>query len=278
MYVTFFRGTPELLVLLLFYFGSAVTLTAIAKLIDPSARFVDIPPFWAGSLALALIAGAYATESFRGAFLGVERGQIDAAQSLGLNAWQVFLLVRFPQAWRIALPAFGNHMISLVKDTALISVIGLNEIMFTAKMATSVTDKPFTMFAVVAVIYLAFTTVLTKGFRRLEACGRAGTWCDELRPVSRVGEPAQAHRGARADGAAPAVLALHRDAPRRADDVGADSRGTAAAGAWRAPTCGCSGARRPWFSSSSSTTASPSSRGFARRRRGCCSGIRSGAA
>ena len=169
MYVTFFRGTPELLVLLLFYFGSAVTLTSIAKVIDPSARFVDIPPFWAGSLALALIAGAYATESFRGAFLGVERGQIDAAQSLGLNAWQVFLLVRFPQAWRIALPAFGNHMISLVKDTALVSVIGLNEIMFTAKMATSVTDKPFTMFAVVAVIYLAFTTVLTKGFRRLEA-------------------------------------------------------------------------------------------------------------
>ena len=169
MYITFFRGTPELLVLLLFYFGSAVTLTAIARAIDPSARFVDIPPFWAGSLALALIAGAYASESFRGAFLGVERGQIDAAQSLGLNAWQVLLLVRFPQAWRIALPSFGNHMISLVKDTALISVIGLNEIMFTAKMATSVTDKPFTMFAVVAVIYLAFTTVLTGGFRRLEA-------------------------------------------------------------------------------------------------------------
>lgn len=168
-YITFFRGTPELLVLLLFYFGSAVTLTAIARAIDPSTRFVDIPPFWAGALALSLIAGAYASESFRGAFLGVERGQIDAAQSLGLNAWQVFLLVRFPQAWRIALPAFGNHMISLVKDTALVSVIGLNEIMFTAKMATSVTDKPFTMFAVVAVIYLAFTTVLTKGFRRLEA-------------------------------------------------------------------------------------------------------------
>ncbi len=169
VYITFFRGTPELLVLLLFYFGSAVTLTAIAQAFDPSVRFVDIPPFWAGSLALALIAGAYASESFRGAFLGVEKGQIDAARSLGLNHWQAFLFVRFPQAWRIALPAFGNHMISLVKDTALISVIGLNEIMFTAKMATSVTDKPFTMFAVVAIIYLAFTTVLTGGFRLLEA-------------------------------------------------------------------------------------------------------------
>ena len=169
VYITFFRGTPELLVLLLFYFGSAVTLSAIARAIDPSAGFLDIPPFWAGSLALALIAGAYASESFRGAFLGVERGQLDAALSLGLKHWQVFLLVRFPQAWRIALPAFGNHMISLVKDTALVSVIGLNEIMFTAKMATSVTDKPFTMFAVVALIYLAFTTALTGGFRLLEA-------------------------------------------------------------------------------------------------------------
>ena len=168
-YVTFFRGTPELLVLLLFYFGSAITLSSIARALDPSAGFIDIPPFWAGSLALALIAGAYATETFRGAFLGVGPGQIDAARALGFRNWQLFLLVRLPQAWRIALPAFGNHMISLVKDTALVSVIGLNEIMFTAKMATSVTDKPFTMFAMVALIYLAFTTLLTRGFRHLEA-------------------------------------------------------------------------------------------------------------
>ncbi|MEM8840307.1 MAG: ABC transporter permease subunit [Pseudomonadota bacterium] len=168
-YVTFFRGTPELLVLLLFYFGSAVTLTAIARAIDPTAGFVDIPPFWAGSLAIALIAGAYATESFRGAFLGVDAGQLDAARALGLRPLQVLVFVRLPQAWRIALPSFGNHLISLMKDTALVSVIGLNEIVFTAKMATSVTQAPFTMYAVVAVIYLAFTTALTAGLRVLEA-------------------------------------------------------------------------------------------------------------
>ncbi len=167
-YVTFFRGTPELLVLLLFYFGSAVALTAIARAFDPSAGFVDIPPFWAGSLAIALIAGAYATESFRGAFLGVDHGQLDAARALGLRPWAVLLFVRLPQAWRIALPSFGNHLVSLMKDTALVSVIGLNEIMFTAKMATSVTQAPFTMFAVVAVIYLAFTTALSTGLRLLE--------------------------------------------------------------------------------------------------------------
>ena len=169
VYVTFFRGTPELLILLLFYFGSAVTLTAIARAFNPEAGFLDIPPFWAGSLALALIAGAYATESFRGAFLGVPVGQLDAARALGLAGWQVLLFVRLPQAWRIALPSFGNHMISLMKDTALVSVIGLNEIMFTAKMAMSVTQKPFTMFAVVAVIYLIFTTALTHLIGMLEA-------------------------------------------------------------------------------------------------------------
>lgn len=167
-YVTFFRGTPELLILLLFYFGSAVTLTAIAKAMNPDAGFVDIPPFWAGALALSLIAGAYATESFRGAFLGVSTGQLDAAAALGMRPWMVVLFVRLPQAWRIALPSFGNHLLSLMKDTSLVSVIGLNEIMFTAKMATSVTQAPFTMFATVAVIYLLFTSLLTYSLGKLE--------------------------------------------------------------------------------------------------------------
>ncbi len=167
-YVTFFRGTPELLVLLLFYFGGATTLTAVARLIDPGAGFVDIPPFWAGSLAIALIGGAYATETFRGAFLGVAPGQIEAARALGLAPWQILFFVRLPQAWRIALPSLGNHLIGLMKDTALISVIGLNEIMFTAKMAMSVTGQPFTMFAAVAAIYLAFTTALSAALAAAE--------------------------------------------------------------------------------------------------------------
>ncbi len=79
-YTIVFRGTPEILILLLFYFGSAVTLTAIAQIFDPEIKFVDIPPFWAGSLAIALIVGSYATETFRGAFLGVEPGQVEAAR------------------------------------------------------------------------------------------------------------------------------------------------------------------------------------------------------
>ncbi len=84
-YTIVFRGTPEILVLLLFYFGSAITLTAIAQVFDPEVKFVDFPPFWAGAFAIALIVGSYATETFRGAFLGVDPGQIEAARALGLS-------------------------------------------------------------------------------------------------------------------------------------------------------------------------------------------------
>ena len=156
-YTVVFRGTPELLVLLIIYFGSAVTLTSLVQAFDPEIQFVDIPPFWAGALAIALVVGAYMTETFRGAFLGVDKGQIEAARALGLGTLQTFVYVRIPQMWRLALPNFGNHMLSLMKDTALISVIGLEEIVFVAEMATSVTVQPFTMYFVVALIYLAIT-------------------------------------------------------------------------------------------------------------------------
>ena len=171
-YTIIFRGTPEILVVLLIYFGSAITLTSIAQLFDPSIKYVDVPPFWAGTFAIALIVGSYATETFRGAFLGVEPGSIEAARALGLSNLQTFVYVRIPEMWRIALPAFGNHMLSLVKDTALISIIGLNELLFVAEQATATTGKPFTMFIVVGIIYLGFSTVITLVVMGLEAYGR----------------------------------------------------------------------------------------------------------
>lgn len=167
-YTVVFRGTPELLVLLIIYFGSAITLTSLSQAIDPEVKFVDIPPFWAGALAIALVVGAYMTETFRGAFLGVDQGQIEAARALGISNLQTFVYVRIPQMWRLALPNFGNHMLSLMKDTALISVIGLEEIVFVAEIATTVTIKPFTMYAVVALIYLAITTAITLTVAGLE--------------------------------------------------------------------------------------------------------------
>ena len=167
-YTIVFRGTPEILVLLLFYFGSAVTLTAIAQVFDPEIKFVDIPPFWAGSFAIALIVGSYATETFRGAFLGIDPGQVEAARALGLSNLKTFVYVRIPAMWRLALPPFGNHMLSLIKDTALISIIGLEETLFVAKQAIGTTGKPFTMFIVVGAIYLGFSTVITLSVMVLE--------------------------------------------------------------------------------------------------------------
>lgn len=167
-YTVIFRGTPEILVILLLYYGSAIVLTAIAQLFSPDIPFVDIPPFWAGTIAISLIVGAYATETFRGAFLGVSPGSVEAARALGLSDLQTFLLVKLPEMWRLALPAFGNHALSLVKDTALISIIGLNETLFVAKQATSTTGKPFTMFIVVGAIYLAFSTLVTLSVMGLE--------------------------------------------------------------------------------------------------------------
>ena len=91
-YTVVFRGTPEILVILLLYFGSAIALTAIAQIFNPEIRFVDVPPFWAGTIAIALIVGSYATETFRGAFLGVNPGSIEAARALGMSPLQTFHL------------------------------------------------------------------------------------------------------------------------------------------------------------------------------------------
>lgn len=174
-YTIVFRGTPEILVILLLYFGSAITLTSIAQLFDPEIKFVDIPPFWAGTIAIALIVGSYATETFRGAFLGVKPGSIEAAHALGMSGLQTFVYVRIPEMWRLALPAFGNHMLSLIKDTALISLIGLNETLFVAKQAIGTTGKPFTMYIVVGLIYLGFSTVITLAVMGLERYGNRTT-------------------------------------------------------------------------------------------------------
>ena len=167
-YTVVFRGTPELLLLLLFYFGTAITLTSIAQLFNPDARFVDMPPFWAGSIAIGLIVGAYMTETFRGAFQGVDAGQTEAALALGLSRRDVFWHIRVPQMWRLALPNFGNHMLSIMKDTALVSIIGLEELLSVARIANASVKQPFTLYMIAAIVYLGITTVITITVSHLE--------------------------------------------------------------------------------------------------------------
>ncbi len=174
-YTVVFRGTPEILVILLLYFGSAITITSIAQVFNPDIKFLDIPPIWAGTFAIGLIVGSYATETFRGAFLGVKPGSIEAARALGMSNFQTFIYIRVPEMWRLALPPFGNHMLSLIKDTALISIIGLNETFFVASQAIASTGKPFTMYIVVGCIYLAFSSIITLSVMGMEKFGNRTT-------------------------------------------------------------------------------------------------------
>lgn len=153
------RGTPELLIILLVYFGGTIALTKFVKFVAPEIGYIEVPPLQAGVFALSLVFGGYAAEVLRGAWLAVPVGNIEAALSLGMSPFTIFRRIRLPLMMRYALPGLGNYWISLIKDTSLISVVGLEEIMGASKMATSVTHEPFKFYAVAAFIYLAITAV-----------------------------------------------------------------------------------------------------------------------
>jgi His/Glu/Gln/Arg/opine family amino acid ABC transporter permease subunit len=119
----FLRGIPEFLVLLVIYYGGSQLLNQVLGL--P----VEVSPFVAGLTALSLVFGAYASETFRGAFLSVPKGQIEAGRAYGFSAWQCFRLIELPQIWKVAIPGLGNLWQGTVKDTALVSVIGLDDLM-----------------------------------------------------------------------------------------------------------------------------------------------------
>ncbi len=150
------RGLPELLILFFIYFGGTILLTNLL------GRYVNVNAFIAGVVALGIVFGAYASQTFRGAFLAVPSGQIEAAKALGLNRWQIFNCIRLPQAWRHALPGLGNLWLVILKDTSLVSLIGLADLMNRAQIASSTTHKPFTFYLLAALIYLVLTSVSQK--------------------------------------------------------------------------------------------------------------------
>ncbi len=166
-YTTIVRGIPELLMVLIVYFGSSTMIGAVLRQFGIDT-YVELGPFLSGTVALGLTFGAYATEVFRGALLTVPRGQIEAAQSLGLGRWHCFHRIVLPQLWRIALPGLGNLFMVLLKDTALISVVGLDEIMRKAQIAVGDTREPFTFYGCAALIYLGLTVLTSGGLMALE--------------------------------------------------------------------------------------------------------------
>ncbi len=172
-YTTVIRGLPELLVVLIIYFGSSGLLTAMAGWFGHDG-FVELGPFAAGTVALGLTFGAYATEVFRGAMLAIPRGQIEAATALGMSGWLAFRRILLPQVWRVALPGLGNLFLVLLKDTSLVSVIGLEELMRQSQIAVGFTREPFTFYVAAAVLYLVMTAVAMVGVQWAERRSRRG--------------------------------------------------------------------------------------------------------
>ncbi|MFT3687627.1 ABC transporter permease [Paenirhodobacter sp.] len=168
------RGTPELLVILIVYFGGTMALTRALSLFVESKGFVEVPPLQAGVFALSLVFGGYAAEIIRGAWQAVPVGVIEAARTLGLRPWLVFLHVRLPLMLRYALPGLGNHWVSLIKDTSLISVVGLHDLMGYSAMATSVTREPFRFYMIAALVYFVLTMANSRLVGWLEARARRG--------------------------------------------------------------------------------------------------------
>lgn len=166
-YTTAVRGVPELLVVLIVYFGASAAIGRVAALAGVSG-FYELNPFLAGVSALSLTFGAYATEVLRGAFLAVPPGQAEAARALGLTRVQAFRQVLLPQVWRTALPGLGNLFLVLLKDTSLVSVVGLDELMRKSAIAVSYTREPFTFYLAAALIYLAMTAFSMAGIQALE--------------------------------------------------------------------------------------------------------------
>jgi putative lysine/arginine/ornithine/histidine/octopine transport system permease protein len=159
----FLRGIPEFLVLLVIYFGGT---QALGQVFGENAP--QVGPFLAGLTALTLIFGSYASETFRAAFQSVPKGQIEAGRAYGFTTWQCFRYIQMPQIWRVAIPGLGNLWQGSVKDTALVSVVGLDDLMRKSNQAAQSTREPFTFYLVASLMFLLITLVSMVIIARLE--------------------------------------------------------------------------------------------------------------
>jgi octopine/nopaline transport system permease protein len=156
-YTTVLRGIPDLLVIYLFYFGSSAVLTPLAHFFGASG-FFSLPAFLAGSLAIGIVSGAYHTEVLRGGYSSVSRGEIEAASAVGMSRSLSFRRIIVPLTLRHALPGLGNIWQLVLKESSLISVTGLVEIMRQAQVGAGSTRQPFTFFLAAAIIYLVISS------------------------------------------------------------------------------------------------------------------------
>ncbi|WP_434771109.1 ABC transporter permease [Pseudomonas entomophila] len=179
VYSTVVRGIPDLVLILLIFYGGQDVINRVAPLVGYD-DYIDINPMVAGIGTLGFIFGAYLSETFRGAFLGIPKGQAEAGAAYGMSPRQVFFRVMVPQMVRLAIPGFTNNWLVLTKATALISIVGLQDMMFKAKQAADATREPFTFFLAVAALYLVITSVSLLALKQLEKRYSVGVKVAEL--------------------------------------------------------------------------------------------------
>ncbi len=175
LYTTIFRGIPELLIIYLFFFGSSGGAKWVLELFFDSVGYVEVDAFIIGALAVGLISGSYSTEIFRGAAIAVPRGQVEAGMAAGMSRGLILRRILAPQALRFALPGLGNVWQLTLKDTSLIMVTGLVELMRQSYVAAGSSREPFLFYIAAAAIYLGLTSVSGAGFRRAERWAGRGT-------------------------------------------------------------------------------------------------------
>lgn len=167
IYTTIFRGLPDLLTLFLVFYGAQIGIQTVMRLFEPEAA-IEINSFFAGMIALGVVFSSYASETFLSAFRAIPRGQYEGGYAVGLTGAQTMRLVILPQLIRIALPGLGNLWMALLKDTALVSVIGLSDILRQTGIAARVTKHAFLFFGVATLLYLALAVLSSIALKHIE--------------------------------------------------------------------------------------------------------------
>jgi octopine/nopaline transport system permease protein len=172
-YTTVLRGIPDLLVIFLLYFGGSAAMTAVAHALGAQG-FVGVNAFASGAIAVGIISGAYQSEILRGAFGAIARGELEAARAVGMSRRLLFRRIVVPQTLRFAIPGLGNVWQLALKESALISVVGLTEILRQAQVGAGSTRQPFAFFITAAALYLVLSSISGWGFQKAEAFGMRG--------------------------------------------------------------------------------------------------------
>lgn len=166
-YTTLIRGVPDLVLMMLLFYGGQQILNDLGE-VTGWWDYLEINQFTAGVFSVGFVYGAYMTETFRGAILAIPRGQIEAGIACGMTPIKVFTRITWPQMVRYALPSFANNWLVLVKATALVSVIGLHDLVWNASTAGRSVREPFTFMFAVLMIYLMLTAFSDVGLRWLD--------------------------------------------------------------------------------------------------------------